>query len=69
MDTGRCIPACQNHLKSLRYPLPKAIAMPFADAIDYLGAQDSPKKIPNQIEARLWCNAPILRNRFPAANQ
>jgi len=42
--------------------------MPPADAIDYLAEPATPKKIPNQNRARLWCNAPIPRNRFPAAN-
>lgn len=41
-QSGRCILACQNRLKSLTYPLPKAIAMPSADAIDYLAGPDNP---------------------------
>ncbi|RZK04845.1 MAG: hypothetical protein EOO84_20390 [Pantoea sp.] len=42
--------------------------MPSTDAIDYLAEPGTPKRIPNQNEARLWCNAPMPRNRFPAAN-
>jgi len=42
--------------------------MPSSDAIDYLAGPEKPETIPSQNEARLWCNAPFLRNRFPAAD-